>query len=137
MSKGFKIFLIIMLLIIITALLFIFVVHPRQILGNNAGKYHNMETVYTMKKQLYTTLFGSLKKNDVVLFTRPDMENDGVAVIVALPGEKASENAYYFSNEKVKDTVPINSYLVQFGESKYLRVVPDLSIFAVVWLPVR
>lgn len=87
-----------------------------------------------MSKYIYTS-FKPINLGTVVIFRRPDMEIEGIAVVKGLPGGKAGENAYYFSNEPVEATIPPSSYLIRFGESQYLRLIHEDDISAVVWYP--
>lgn len=136
MSRPFKRFLLAAVFIFSGILLFQFVANPTEILGNNVGGYRNGETVLVMSKSLYEFI-RPLQKGDVVEFKRPDMWMTGVASLVGFPGEEVEERTYYFSNEKVGQTVPAGYYAIHFEGSDYLRVLPETDVIGVVWFPLQ
>lgn len=124
--------------IIISAVILIifggaFVFRPYKIAGGSVGKYKSGQIVLTSSRSFFHQ---SPKVGRVVIFNRPDGFVTGIGLVVAIPGDSFQE-AYIQPGKKLEgDIVPEGTYLVRFGDGKFLWAVQEQQITQVVWYPI-
>jgi len=132
MSKSFKIFVILSVIIFSIIGIYRFVATPKQIIGNNVGRYRSGDTAIFISTNLSAFIW-NLEKGNIITFNRPDMEMEGVAEIEGVAGEILVDDIYNFSNVNLGNIVPEKYYAVRFGEKKFLRAVAKEDIEWVEW----
>lgn len=134
MSKGFKVFLSVIVFLLFVFCIYKFIATPKEIVGNDVGKYKDRQIVLFMSRDLHE-IFGQLEVDSVITFKRSDMAMEGVAVVAGLPGKSLDQKIYYISNEEIGNTIPVGYYAVKFGDNQYLRAISEEDISGVAWFP--
>ena len=132
MSRILKTVALLIALLAIIFFLYSYIAIPREISGDNAGKYNIGETVLFMSYDVYS-LIQTIHKGDVITFNKSDMNMEGVAVVEFLPGQETKMDIYYFSDEIMGNQVLDGFVAIKFDQSSFLRAVPEEDVLGVAW----